>query len=233
MKRKPNISVEECCKEFYDKNIFHAIIAGIDGWSMLLGTRLKFVTEADTSFSSIDPDLFRQEMTAVRMEVFALAFARKVKREDLMQVQSFFTWCYLEENGKLDIWDIMGEYNKIIALSAVTDTDGHQMSNKHVMKINMLRAEAMKKWVKTNVNNPDSWTDDENKQAICGGRVIMRLGADIKREDFVAPKMLACKLADRLGRPFEHVKDEAIVRLWFIIRGFYEGAEEYLKSISL
>jgi hypothetical protein len=237
MKRKPKISIEECCKEFYDKTISHAIIADIDRWSMLLGTCLKFVTEADTSFSAIDPDLFRQEMTAVRMEVFALAFARKVKWwEDLMLAQSVLTRRYLEGNGKLGIWDIMGEYNEVIALSAGTAADGQPMSNWHITKINKLRYDTTLKWGKTLPSNP---TDEGNKQALCMGRVIMRMGADMKREDCIAPKILAMKLADRLGYHTDDLKSDsspkakALVGLWNIILGFYNEAEDYLKSIRL
>jgi len=223
MARKPKISVEECCKEFYDKHIFHAIVAGIDGWDVMLRSDLEFVTEADTSFSAIDPVLFRQEMTAVRMEVFALAFARKVKREDLMLVQGAFTRRYLEESGKLDIWDIMGEYNQVIHLSAVTDTDGQQMNNRYVTKINLMRVSMLRQYSKPLLRNiaqgkkvsPDDWA--------AAGRMVMRVGADMKREDRIAPRLLALKLADRLGCRSD-LKEEALVRLWVIILGFYEGA---------
>jgi hypothetical protein len=114
--------------------------------------------------------------------------------------------------------------------------DGQPMSNWHITKFNELRYHAIKKWGKTLPSNP---TDEENKQAICMGRVIGRMGADMKREDCIAPKMLAMKLADRLGYHTDDLKSdsspkaEALVGLWNIILGFYNEAEDYLKSIRL
>jgi len=236
MKRKPKISVEECCEEFYDKNIFHAIIAGIDGWSVLLDAYSKSVTEADTSFSSIDPTLFRQEMTAVRMEVFALAFARKVKREDLTLVQSFFTRRYLEENGKLDIWDIMLEYNRAISDSATLTATLERMEDWRVEKSNLAKWEFFKKWWDTNIggpiDDPSASTEEQKMLAKCVARVANRIGADMRRADCAAAKRLAARLAERLECDI-NLSYEALFRLAATIFGFYRGAEEYLKSISL
>lgn len=232
MKGKPKISVEECCKEFYDKNIFHAIIAGIDGWSIHLDSVSKCVTEADTSFSAIDSDLFRQEMTAVRMEVFALAFARKVKREDLTLVQSFFTRRYLEENGKLDIWDIMLEYNQAIADSATLTATFERMEDWRVAKSNLARSDFCEKWCEANIADPSALTEEQEMLSQCVARVANRIGADIRRNDCILVKRLTARLADRL-RCHTDLKDEALFRLAAMIFGFYKGAEDYLKSISL
>ena len=236
MARKPKISVEECCKEFYDKHIFHAIVAGIDGWDVMLRSDLEFVTEADTSFSAIDPVLFRQEMTAVRMEVFALAFARKVKREDLTLVQSFFTRRYLEENGKLDIWDIMLEYNRAISDSATLTATLERMEDWRVEKSNLAKWEFFKKWWDTNIggpiDDPSASTEEQKMLAKCVARVANRIGADMRRADCAAAKRLAARLAERLECDI-NLSYEALFRLAATIFGFYRGAEEYLKSISL
>ena len=111
-KSKPKLSIEECCKQFYDSNIFHAIVSGIDGWSIYLDTTFQTIAEVDQSFLSVDPILFRNEMTALRMELFAFALgsSKKFNPEKFTCPQSILTKSYLEENGSLEIWNIMGEY---------------------------------------------------------------------------------------------------------------------------
>lgn len=232
MKSKPKISVEECCKEFYDRNVFHAIIVGIDGWSDFLDTVFKSIAEVDSLFVGVDTKLFQREMTALRIEVFALAFARKVKREDLTLVQSFFTRRYLEENGKLDIWDIMLEYNHAISDSVTLTDTFKRMDDWRVAKSNLARAVFMEKWCEANIADPSAITEEQDMLAKCVARVANRIGADMRRADCIAAKRLAAGLASRLGCDI-NLSYEALFRLAATIFGFYMGAEEYLKSISL
>lgn len=132
---KPKIGIEEFCREFYDRQILHPTIiaGGTDVGSVFLEGAFNYVVEADQSFAAIDPTLFRKEMTALRMELFGLAWSHKFKREEFTLPQSFFTKRYLEENGKLDIWDIMGEYNLANARSAVMTATGARMGRVYVV----------------------------------------------------------------------------------------------------
>ena len=230
-KSKPKISIEESCKQFYDSQIFHAIIAGTDFWSDFLDTVSKSVAEADQSFSLVDPSVFQREMTALRMELFGLAWSHKFKREEFTLPQSFFTKRYLEENGRLDIWDIMGGYNQAIARSAVTTANGEQMDAWSVTQINKLRADMFYKWAETNIGDRPM-TKEDKAHAKCVARVASRIRADIRRADCIAVKLLAARLADCLECNIS-LKTEAIFRLETAIFGFYIGAEEYLKSVNL
>jgi len=236
LNRKPKLSIEECCRQFYDSNIFHAIIAGTDVWSGLLDTYFESVAEADQSFLSIDPTLFRNEMTALRIEMFSLAWSRKVKHEDFAILQSIFTKCYLEENGRLDIWDIMGEYNGIVAYSASANEMGMQMGGTRAEKINKLRANFLNSWWReANIVNRDALTQEEKDKLMCVVRVANRIGADIWREDKgvnVTLGLLSGMLASRLGYDV-NPKPEALIRLGSVILGFHNGAEEYLESVDL
>jgi hypothetical protein len=93
---KPWLSIEECCRQFYDSHIVHAIINGIDGWSIILDTYFKSIADVDQSFLSVDPTLFRNEMTALRIELFAFACSKNSKTSKYAIRQSFFTEYYLK-----------------------------------------------------------------------------------------------------------------------------------------
>ena len=231
-KSKPKVSIEDCCKEFYDSTIFHAIIAGGDVWSDFLHTVSQSVVEADPSFSSIDSNKFRKEMTALRMEVFALACQRRTKNEDLAVRQSFFTRRYLEETAKLDIWRIMGEYNERIGHSVCSDESGQITNKLLVLRINNLRYDMMDKWIQANIPNPQSPTQKDKVRLKYASRAAMRIGADMRQADCVLAKLLASRLAARLGCDINLI-DEALFRLAATTFGFYKGAEDYLKSVNL
>jgi len=236
--RKPKLSIEECCRQFYDSTIFHAIILGIDGWSIVLDTYFKSIAEVDQSFLSVDPTLFRNEMTSLRMELFAFALgcSKKFKTDKFTIPASFFTRSYLEENGRLEIWDIMGSYNQAIAMSATMNATGKTtpggIGRAQVTFINLTRANACENWMKANVVNMDAMTQEEEDKLTCAVRVINRIGADTKREDDVVVKRLAVRLAARLECD-KSLSTEALFRLATAIFGFYKGAEEYLKSVDL
>ena len=237
-KSKPKLSIEECCKQFYDRNIFHAIIAGTDFWSNVLDIAFKKFVELDQSFASIDRTLFRNEMTALRMELFALAWSQRFKQDKYTFPQSLFTWRYLKENGNLHLGDVMGEYNRVVSQSVITDAKGAKFSgrtgNAAIVATNFFKTELAKEWAKNNLGTTSDrvLTEEEDNKAKCAGRVINRVGADIKRADGIVVKLLAASLAERLGCDLS-LKSEAFFGLASIIFGFYKGAEEYLKSVDL
>jgi hypothetical protein len=204
--RKPKISIYEFCREFYDTQIFHAMIGGIDAWSAFLETVFNSVVEADQSFAVIDQAVFQREMTALRMELFGLAWSHKFERLEFTLGQSSYTQRYLEENGRLDIWDIMGEYNKAIAQST----------------------ELSDRWAKVR----DEWAKQEGDSFSNVARIVNRWDADIRRNDCILVKRLAAKLADRLGCDI-NLDSEALFRLQAVIFGFYNGAKEAIESVNL
>ena len=249
-KSKPKLSIEDCCREFYtlifhphDSNLIRSeLVKGTDVWSGLLDTYFESIAEIDQSFLSVDPVLFRNEMTALRMELFAFALgcSKKFGKEKYTIPASFFTRSYLEENGRLDIWSIMGEYNQAIAMSATMSANGKptpgRIGRSQMTFINSMRANVASKWLKTNfpgITNEAIDKDEKvNTKISCANLVFNRLGADIKHADGVVVKLLASRLANRLGCDV-NLKSEALSRLASIIFGFYNGAEEYLKSVDL
>lgn len=232
LKRKPKIGIEEFCREFYDTQIFHPIIAEIDVWSAFLETVSKSVSEADQSFARIKRAAFEREMTALRVELFGLAWGHRFKREQFTIPQSLFTKRYLEENGKLEIWEIMGEYNQAIAESVTMTESGEQMNAWRIAKANLVRANMFDKWAEANIGDPSAPTEEEKTLANCVARVANRIGVDISRADCIAVKRLAARLAARL-RCRKDLKSEALFRLSAVIYGMYSGAKESIQSVNL
>lgn len=235
-KSKPKISIEESCQQFYDSQIFHAVVNGTDLWSSFLDAVKNSVVEAAPSFKAIDMNLFLREMTALRMEVFALAWLAKFKREKFTLTQSFVTWHYLVENGRLDIWDAMGEYNQALAQSITLTATGEQMAGRtgraRITYNNMQRVSLFDKWAEANIGDSSTPTEEEKMLAKCVARVANRIGVDMRRANCIATKQLAARLADRLGCD-TNLRTEILFRLAAWTFGFYNGAKDYLKSVSL
>jgi hypothetical protein len=234
-KSKPKLSTEECCRQFYDQNIFQATVAGRDFWADFLDTISNYVAEADQSFSQIDPKVLRQEMTALRMELFGLAWLLRFKRHNLAVAQSFFTRDYLGQKRKIPIWEIMGEYNQAIARSATADSNGKPMGGRtgrgRSAYVNTMREGLFEEWAKNNIRD-GGVTKEVEENAKCIARVCNHIGADVKRADDVTIRLLTARLADRLGCDI-NLKSEALSRLMASVFGFYEGAKEYLKSVDV
>jgi hypothetical protein len=236
LSRKPKTSIEEFCQQFYDSVVFHPIIAGEDFNKIWWDTVFDSVAEADKSFAVIDKTLFIREMTALRLELFGLAWRHKFKREKFTIPQSAFTRKYLEENEKLDIWDIMGEYNQAVAQSATLTETGELVKGRvgraQITFTNVLRANMFDKWAETNISDPSAPTEEEKMLADCVARVANRIGADIKRNDCILVKRLTARLADRLGCDV-NLKPEAFLKLGAVIFGLYNGAKEAIKSVNI
>ena len=236
LSRKPKISIEEFCRQFYDSQIFHAVMDGEDIWTGFLGSVLKSVVEVDRSFAVVGPTVFKREMTALRIELFGLAWGHRFKQERFTIPQSIFTRNYLEENEKLELWDIMGEYNQAIAQSATLTERGEQMEGRiaraRVTSLNLSRAKMFDKWAEANIGDPSAPTEKEKILANCAARVANRIGADMRRNDCILVKRLAARLADRLGCDI-NLKSEALFRLGAVIFGLYNGAKEAIKYVNL
>ena len=227
---KPKNNIEEFCQEFYDSQIFHTpVIAGKDITSLWWETVYDNVVEADHSFANIDPTLFRREMTAIRLEMFSMALANKFKNEKHCISQSIFTRLYLEKNEKLELWDIMGEYNQAIAQSLTMTADGKQMGAGRLAQADKSRADMFYRWCKDNIADPQNITEQEKGILKCVAHAANRVGADVKRNDCILVRRLAARLASRLGCDI-NLKREALFGLGTAIFGLYKGAEEAIRD---
>ena len=239
-KSKPKIGIEEFCREFYDSQIFHPVIAGEDVGAIFWETAFDSVVEADQSFAGVKSDAFVCEMTALRLELFALAWMHKFKRDKYTIPQSIFTQHYLEENGKLGIWDAMERYNLAVAQTATMTADGQQMigdtgSERYtITEVNNSRLELLEKWVDANVKNPSKPTKKEKILITCVARLGNRIGADLMKNNEIGNRRITALLLYRVGwKEDEDLSEEALFRLEAIVFGLYEGAMEAIKSMNL
>ena len=220
LRRKPRISIEEFCQQFYDSEIFHPIIGGRDVWSGFLATVLNSVAEADRSFSAIDPAVLEQEMTALRIELFGLAWMHHWREERLLLPEIAFTKRYLELNGKPEIWHAMLDYNRTIARSQdemPRSSSRFTIQEAYITFRNRLRSEFLAKSMKARV-------DPEY-----AARAANRISTDATWSDSPGIEMLAATLIQRLGC---QLKPEGCLRLEAIIFGLYKGARKSIKAAS-
>ncbi|MBM3143186.1 MAG: zinc ribbon domain-containing protein [Chloroflexi bacterium] len=221
---KSKSSIEGFCRQFYDSQIFNPIVGGINLTENYYETVFKTIAEVDHSFVRVDRTLFCREMTALRLELFCFAWGQKFKKDELAIPQIVFTKRYLEQTGRGNIWDDMAKYNHVIARSATLTASGEQVGGRigrgWVADVNKMRMDLFSKWVDTGV--------DPQCVAHRGNHV----GADIKRADCIAVKLLAANLAERL-RCDVNLTTEATLRLGAVTYGFYNGALEALKNVRL
>jgi hypothetical protein len=223
--KTPKVSIEDYCQQFYDNYIFNQ--TG-DGFSDFLGEiedrALRLVLEVDQSFSSVNQGLFYNEMLALVLELFGIAWFQKFIKDKLTIPQSVFTKLYLTGKEKLDIWDIMGAYNHVIAYSSGLNSSGEQMDGRVARGkntyFNALKMETFKEWVQKDID-PD-----------CIARVTNRFGADIKRGDSISTRLLAVSLAKRL-QCNASPNDLGLSMLSGNIHGLYVGVTGWIKNVRL
>lgn len=258
-KSKPKTTIEDSCKTFYGFLFSNKEEIKEDSWAFHLEKVKEIVTEADQSFSSVNTDLLWQEMTALHMEVFALAFTFRVKLklEDMVR-EVFFTKHYLENNQRLELWYALLDYNDVIDHSAFMTAEGRSAemdsawqrgkfaflidpkdadmnsawARGRVTFMNTYRWGLFKDWIKSNVVDPKSQTNEEKEKLECLSIALKRVGADIGRVDCVAVELLVSRLEQRLGY-FSNLNTKARFGLATSVFGFCTGANKHLKSVNL
>jgi len=63
------VSIQDFCQDFYDSQIFHPVIAGQDMKWSYIDTAYDSIVKKDKLLNSVDRNVFRKEMMAVRMEM--------------------------------------------------------------------------------------------------------------------------------------------------------------------
>jgi len=241
LSRKPKVSIKGFCREFYDSRVFSPTIAGIDVVRVFLESGFKSTIEADQSLKVIDFTKFQEEMAALRMELFALAWLEKFGREQFTIPQSVFTEHYLEEKGKTQIWDSMVEYNNALDRSATLTKTGEEMEGRmrrgRITFLNSFRSGMFKDWAKAKIGDLSAPTKEEMVLAGHFALILKRVGVDIKGGDCIAAKVLVATVVDRLGCCDVVLNSEAQSRLGSFIFGclvfMYEDAKKAIKNLNL
>jgi hypothetical protein len=233
LRGKPKVGIREFWRDFYDRNVFKADFRGVDLYLVHCQTVFNWVVEADKSFKLVDFAVFHEEMTAIHMELFALAWRDKGQ---FPIAQSFFTKSYLEENKKTQIWDIMGEYNLQLSRSDTLTVTGKQVQGLtgkvQVATHNAVRANMFNKWAEVNIKDRDNPTDNEVARAKCVARVANRIGVDITSNDSMALKLLTATLTQRLGCD-ERLHSKALFILSVAIFDLYRGAKDAINDVDI
>lgn len=146
--RKPKARPDEFCRDFYNNQILHPNIEGLDVSSIYFDTVRQSVIEADSSFASVDLQLFTDEMTVLRFEVFGIAWLHEVG-DKLVAAQSEFTKEYLEKRGELDIWESIEPYNQAVARSSTLGQKPDTASGRaYLVFVDSMRMQLFEKWHK-------------------------------------------------------------------------------------
>ncbi|MDP9236560.1 MAG: hypothetical protein M3P30_04025 [Chloroflexota bacterium] len=124
--RKPEKTVEDLCREFYDSSVFHRVVGSLDLTLALWDEMSDQLVRVDPSFSLVNRERFRSEMTALRLELFALAFSHSVRSEEKNIRQTAATREYLHANGHEDMVEAMTDYNTAVADSALDTATGER-----------------------------------------------------------------------------------------------------------
>lgn len=230
---KPKLSIEELCRSYYDSQIFHAIFDGVDATQRILDVAFDSIANEDPSFSKVDRKLFEKEMAGLHLELFALAWFHKFKKDEYIIRQSIFTHRYLKEIDRLDIWETMGEYNKAVAKTATMNPNGQIMTGDTkyeratIVTINQARFELYEKWDRT-------YTKEKKENPQCLGRAINRIGADLMRNNEIGNRRITALLLYRLGwNEDEDLNTGALSKLAAQPIAMYDFAKKILKPVDI
>ena len=188
---KQKVDMECFCKDYYDY-VFQDLIYN------LYNDFYQQLADSDPSFLKFDRTLFILEMTAMHLELFALAFLRRFNNFNKAVKNSIFTLGYLQDKDRGDIWEAMGEYSIVLAKTATMNSDGQQMTGHtgvdrmKITRVNETRFELIKGWDKDNPNA----TDDTMR---CVARVGNLIGADIEANNQTGNRFLCGSFLERLG----------------------------------
>jgi hypothetical protein len=215
---KPKIRLDEFCRDFYQRNILQAKIAGIDAALVFVDTLREMVADADASFILVESELFAHEITALRFEVFALAWLHQLG-DKLVAAQTTFTKQYLEEEDRLDIWESMQPYNQAIAKASHHGVTSDTATGRaRLLFLNRFRLDLFGKW------------HEQGFEPECVARGVNRLLSEVPWKDGVTRGYLMLTLCDRLG---VEVNEEAQFQLIASIIGLYNGSREAIADVRI
>jgi hypothetical protein len=220
---KMKVSVQDFFQDFYDSQVFHPVIAGQDMKWSYIDIAYDSIVNIDKLFNSVDRNIFRKEMIAVRMDMVGLAFTHIIKNMERLLNQSLFTKDYLIKNGQSEIWDIMGEYTHAIAKSSTDIVKGERALRATILMINDMRSLLFEKYMNKYFK--------EGMDVSCITHVCNKEGCEVAWSKKVTLKYLVASFADRV-RCNESINPEAIMAIATVIWGFYQGAKDAIKSIN-
>lgn len=241
---KPKVDMGSFCRDYYDSQMFHAIVDGEDGSQKILNYLFQQLTDSDLSFLKVDRTLFNFEMTVMNLELFALAFFRRCSNFNQRVQQSIFTLRYLQNKDRSDIWGAMDEYNKVIGQTATMNANGQQMTGDTgiermtITRVNEFRFGLFEEWLKSHFRDPENLNEHEKEIVRCVARVCNHVEADILRNNQIGNRQIAALFLCRLGA--EKIcgenwqpSEDFLLRIALLPYSLYDYATQALKTVDL
>jgi hypothetical protein len=201
-------------RDFYEQHLFSSKFD-------VGGTYAKVVhnntCKADSEFAKVQLPKLKDEMLGLQLEMIGTAWTHKSK-ENAAIANSEFTKQYLANKSRTDLWEIMGEYNQVVASSttygAKPDTPGGRAK---IAFTNSMRMDLFDSWIK------------KGHDEVAVARVVNRLMSEANWNKGITPILLGTRMMFRLD-----LESEAIAQsLAAVAFGFYQGAKESLDGVKL
>ena len=226
LSRKPKRGIEDFCQDFYDSQLFHAVISGVDLAEGFWERTFMLIAEADPSFESVDRAIFRREMTALKLELFGLAWMHcfRTRGNKYLVPQSVFTRDYLYQHGQQEIWEVMWGYNRAIADSREFDTTGKRRGQGRLVFMDSFRLHFINGLAKDNAND---------EYLACVARVGNRFFTGGQSHKEVPIGTLTVALVNRLGCDLNYLNNKAVSLLAGAIFGLYKSAREDIQRVDI
>lgn len=217
---KHNIEVDlaDLCEDFYENNIFPEKGIGVDFVRIFYDTVKKSIVDADRSFDNIPSQKFITEMTTIRLEVFATAWIHQFG-DKLAILHGIVTKDYLEKKNLQSFWVESVPYNQAVAKSCDYEKNSNSATDRgQIGFTDSMRMQLFNDYY-------DKGYDPE-----CIARTINRHSTETAWNKGMTAGFLTLALCSQLNC---EINEEAMFRLTAIIRGFYDGAKEYLSDINV
>ena len=216
--RKPKISVQEWCENFYNNQVFSSPIGGADPWQLFCTSVRDQITQSDPTFSEVDAVALYDQLLALRLEVIGIAWVLGVK-DDLSPKQSESTRLYLLNHNRERFWDMMEPFNQAVAKATVGGSDPSTRTGRaHITFMNSMRTQLFDKWIGTVSDGKDA------------ARAANRIGSNVPWKSYKTHIYLSFALTDQLHC---EVNEEARDGLIAVIGGFFDGASEELRKVKI
>jgi hypothetical protein len=182
---------------------------------------------SDSSYAQVSRAHLDGELTALRLELIALAWGHHFRKEEYTIPQSSFTRDYLLQANRSEAWDVMGEYNQSVARSAyfqMAQQRGYfPKRDENIMRscVAHLDKERMD-WFASHVG-----TSSDPK---CTARIANRIGNGPGWQQGIGIKIIAAAVTERLGcEPQAAGRDHLVHAL----RMLYEGSLAAIESVRI
>lgn len=216
---KPEVELQAFCRDFYDGQVFQAVIGEEDTQQAFWDACYDSLVTADEQFRVVKPRNFYREMLAVRLELFTLAWMHKQKKYSAALGQVAFTKEYLENVGREDLWEAIRQYGNAVGSSVVMADPGKRVSEAKQVFVSKTRFDLFNKWY-----DEEGW--DGECAALTGNHVL----TEEAWKNGQALTALRLAFVDRVKCP---MSERASFALQAIFYGMYNGASEAIREVRI